>query len=131
MSTSSTKNAVIVGFIASLGCILASVVDSTSLNAAPNPPGGYQQSCRDIAADETSVVAQCMNFNGDWASKTTLNYTGCGGEIYNYDGQLKCAGLPPRRARISRLAMNSKQTRIKFFTRDAKRSTAVGLPQVW
>ncbi|HEX8048839.1 CVNH domain-containing protein [Rhizobium sp.] len=95
MSTSGTKNAAIVGFIASLGCILALVVDSTSLNAASNPPGGYQQSCRDIAADGTSVVAECMNFNGDWTAQTKLNYTGCGGEIYNYDGQLKCAGLPP------------------------------------
>lgn len=63
--------------------------------AGPIPAGGYMQSCRDIVADGSMLSATCKNFNGDWAGRTTLNFSGCVGDIFNYDGKLQCLGASP------------------------------------
>ena len=62
-------------------------------HAATPPAGGYSTSCRDVAVVGTSLRASCKNFNGDWADVSTLpNFAACSGDIFNYDGTLRCAG---------------------------------------
>ena len=74
----------------------AAFIVSAAAPAASNPPGGYAQSCRDISVTGTVLRATCKNMAGNWASPSVLpNYAACVGDIFNYDGILKCAGAAP------------------------------------
>ncbi len=60
--------------------------------AQQNVPGGsYQQTCHDIRSDGYTLSARCQRVDGGW-NNTSLNYTGCRGEIINDDGNLRCGG---------------------------------------
>jgi hypothetical protein len=65
--------------------------------ASPPPPGGqgsvprgdYQQTCRDITTNGSTIQARCQKRDGDWRT-TSLNYRDCHGGIINDDGHLRC-----------------------------------------
>lgn len=53
--------------------------------------GSFQQSCRNVAFDGTSLSAECLSSRGAWRS-STLASTRCTGDIGNSDGLLACNG---------------------------------------
>lgn len=57
------------------------------------PPGSYQQSCRDIYVNGTTLYATCKTSNGAWSSTPTSlsNVNQCIGGILNINGVLRCS----------------------------------------
>ncbi|HEY6968856.1 MAG TPA: CVNH domain-containing protein [Candidatus Angelobacter sp.] len=54
------------------------------------PSGSYQQTCTDMRVlNNYTLVARCQDTSGRWLS-TQLNLQGCGGEIINDNGSLRC-----------------------------------------
>lgn len=58
--------------------------------AAPAPPGSYQQTCQDIYADWNTLSASCRTQFGQWNYTTLANYRACDGDIANQSGRLVC-----------------------------------------
>lgn len=69
--------------------LLISVGLTSSLFAAPPPPGAYHQSCRGDSFDGTTLKAECQDFFGNFQN-TSLNVVQCHGAIDNVDGALRC-----------------------------------------
>lgn len=93
------RNAIDLALAVALGCVSALLLGIGTARAAPNPPGSYTQTCRDIFVNGTSLVASCKDFHGNWPSRgttTTLQtYTSCVGDIFNSGGRLTCALAKP------------------------------------
>ena len=70
-------------------------------NAQSNPPGSYQQTCRNIDFHDDVLVANCQDSTGHWQSAQLRDVQSCRSDIINDDGALRCsrsggvaAGLP-------------------------------------
>jgi hypothetical protein len=73
--------------------IAATMVPALPAQAAPS--GSYQQSCNSVRDDgRGQMSAQCRDVRGrfNWSS---LDYSGCRGDIGNNNGQLVCNGGRP------------------------------------
>jgi hypothetical protein len=57
---------------------------------SPNT-GSFQQSCRNVAFDGTTLTAECLSSRGAWRA-SSLASTRCKGDIGNGDGLLVCNG---------------------------------------
>jgi hypothetical protein len=71
---------------------------SLSAYAQAVPPGSYQQSCRNIRMQGSTLSAVCRRANGRGDQPTALNVTHCAGDIGNNNGQLTCNGGQPAAA---------------------------------
>src|SRR5207245_5523880 len=89
------------------GIVAAVTLAGLSVSAYPQvlPSGSYQQSCRDIRMQGTTLTAVCQRARGRGEQLTALNLAHCAGDIGNNNGQLQCAGgqpaapaAPPRQA---------------------------------
>src|SRR5260370_42296270 len=58
-------------------------------------PGSYQQSCRDIRMQGSTLIALCRRANNRGEQPTALNVAHCAGDIGNNNGQLQCSGGQP------------------------------------
>src|SRR5215472_19204105 len=58
--------------------------------AADNPPGSYQQTCRDIKMRGDTLRAKCETRSGQWVRTQLNDADRCVGDITNIDGQLTC-----------------------------------------
>jgi CVNH domain len=56
-----------------------------------NPPGSYQQSCKNIKMRGDTLVARCKNYDNHWVDTTLDDVDRCGGDITNAGGQLTCS----------------------------------------
>ncbi len=71
-------------------------------NAQSNPPGSYQQTCRNIDFHDDVMSANCQDSTGRWQSTQLRDVQSCRSDIINDDGALRCsrsgggvaAGLP-------------------------------------
>jgi hypothetical protein len=73
--------------------IAATMVPALPAEAAPG--GSYTQSCTGVRDDGRGrMSAQCRDTRGRYRS-TTLDYSGCRGDIGNNNGQLICNGGRP------------------------------------
>jgi hypothetical protein len=78
-----------------MGVATLAMTTLPALPAEAAPGGSYMQSCRDIRdAGRGQMSAQCRDTRGRYRF-TTLNYSGCVGDIGNNDGQLICNGGRP------------------------------------
>jgi hypothetical protein len=68
---------------------------SVSASAQAPPPGSYQQSCRDIRMQGSTLTAVCRRANGRGEQPTALGIARCAGDIGNNNGQLQCNGGQP------------------------------------
>src|SRR5216684_7151644 len=75
------------------GAMLAALCSSAYAQAPP--PGSYQQSCRDIRMQGSSLSALCRRANNRGEQPTALNVAHCAGDIGNNNGQLQCSGGQP------------------------------------
>ena len=57
-----------------------------------NPPGPYQQSCKEIEVKGHTLRARCPDSNGKLRPAELKDFEGCRGEITNNDGFLECIG---------------------------------------
>ena len=55
-----------------------------------NPPGPYQQSCKEIEVKGHTLRARCPDSNGKLRPAELKDFEGCRGEITNNDGTLRC-----------------------------------------
>jgi len=60
-------------------------------NAQSNPPGSYQQTCRNIDFHDDVLVANCQDSTGHWQSAQLRDVQGCRSDIINDDGALRCS----------------------------------------
>jgi hypothetical protein len=60
------------------------------------PYGSYRQTCQNIRLDGNMLKARCQKIDGGWRN-TSLDYRGCGGQVINDNGNLRCGqgGRPP------------------------------------
>jgi hypothetical protein len=72
-----------------------------SSQAQSNPPGSYQQTCRNIDFRDNVLAANCQDSTGRWQSALLRDVQSCRSDIINDDGALRCsrssgvaAGLP-------------------------------------
>ena len=66
-----------------------------SMGSSP-PSGSYTQTCEYIYTSGTTLNATCKNANGQWAPPSSLsNFNQCGGDIQNFNGQLRCYVAAP------------------------------------
>ena len=56
-----------------------------------NPPGSYQQTCRDISVKKGTLHAHCQDEKGKAHSTKLSHYEKCGADIANKNGDLHCA----------------------------------------
>ena len=68
---------------------------SSSAYAQAPPPGSYQQSCREIRMQGSTLSAVCRRANGRGDQLTALDVRHCAGDIGNNNGQLACNGGQP------------------------------------
>ncbi len=54
-----------------------------------DPPGSYQQSCKDASVEKDELEAQCKGKDGSW-NWSSLNFKKCYDDISNDDGKLVC-----------------------------------------
>lgn len=86
------RSAIALVFIAGLGI---------SSQAQSNPPGSYQQTCRNVDFHDNVLAANCQDSTGRWQSALLRDVQSCRSDIINDDGALRCgrssgvaAGLP-------------------------------------
>ena len=60
-------------------------------NAQSNPPGSYQQTCRNIDFHDNVLVANCQDSTGHWQSAQLRDVQSCRSDIINDDGALRCS----------------------------------------
>ena len=53
------------------------------------PYGSYRQTCQNIRLDGNMLKAHCQKTDGGWRN-TSLDYRGCGGQVINDNGYLRC-----------------------------------------
>ena len=68
---------------------------SLAAYAQAPPPGSYQQSCRDVRMQGSTLTAVCRRANGRGDQPTALNVAHCVGDIGNNNGHLICNGGQP------------------------------------
>ncbi|HUO93529.1 MAG TPA: CVNH domain-containing protein [Rhizomicrobium sp.] len=63
-------------------------------SAGGNPPGSYQESCKDVSYQDTAMKAECKNDDGNYV-EASVPYPGfCQTGFENSNGKLQCI-LPP------------------------------------
>src|SRR5205807_5652344 len=62
----------------------------SSAAAMDNPPGSYQQSCKNVKMRGDSLVARCKNYENHWVDSSLGDVDRCSGDISNVGGQLTC-----------------------------------------
>lgn len=62
----------------------------SSAAAMDNPPGSYQQSCKNIKVRGDSLVARCKDYNNHWVDTSLDDIDRCGSDITNVGGRLAC-----------------------------------------
>ena len=75
--------------------VVALVGLSFSTYAQAPPPGSYQQTCRDVRMQGSTLTAVCRRAKGRGDQLTALNVAHCVGDIGNASGQLTCNGGQP------------------------------------
>src|ERR1700748_1524197 len=60
-------------------------------NAQSNPPGSYQQTCRNIDFHDDVLAANCQDSTGRWQSAQLRDVQSCRSDIINDDGALRCS----------------------------------------
>jgi CVNH domain-containing protein len=70
--------------------ILATAFCNPGASAQNAPSGSYQQSCRNVGVDGSTLYASCRNGNGEWQSARLPDFQRCAGEIGNDNGTLRC-----------------------------------------
>jgi CVNH domain len=75
---------------AAVALTMALWTPGTSCAAQTSPSGSYQQSCRDIGVNGSTLYASCKNSNGEWQSTQFQDFQRCAGEIGNNNGTLRC-----------------------------------------
>jgi CVNH domain len=87
-------------FVAAIMAVLFTE-GTTSQAQAGLPNGSYRQTCQDIRLDGNMLKARCQKVDGGWRN-TSLDYRGCGGQVINDNGYLRCGpggyyggGRPP------------------------------------
>ncbi|HEV3036189.1 MAG TPA: CVNH domain-containing protein [Candidatus Angelobacter sp.] len=61
----------------------------TTLSAQGFPSGSYQQTCRNIGVDGSTLHATCQDGNGNWRN-SEINFQRCGNDVVNDNGNLRC-----------------------------------------
>jgi hypothetical protein len=84
-----------VGLVIGLFGVAALTGMSLAAYAQAPPPGSYQQSCRDVRMQGSTLSAVCRRANGRGDQVTALNVAHCVGDIGNNNGQLICNGGQP------------------------------------
>ena len=71
------------------------------------PPGPYIETCRFIFTSGTTLTANCLNADGQWAAQTSLpDFNHCVGSIVNFNGVLRCSrGEAPSSGSTSGIAV--------------------------
>jgi CVNH domain len=77
-----------------LGSVMVAGLSVAAYAQAP-PPGSYQQSCRNIRMQGSTLSAVCRRAHGQGEQVTALNVARCVGDIGNNNGQLACNGGQP------------------------------------
>src|SRR5437763_639731 len=57
------------------------------------PSGSYQQTCRNVGLNGSSISATCQDTNGNWQSTQLPDYQRCSSEIVNDNGMLRCGAV--------------------------------------
>lgn len=81
-------------------CAVALLVGLPALIASPEiaqaaPAGSYAQTCDVNSFSGSVLVATCKDFSGNRAPKSTLDVSGCVGDIFNSGGRLTCTSNKP------------------------------------
>jgi hypothetical protein len=76
----------LVAILVALGQVARSV---SAQNA--NPPGSYQQGCKDISVKKGNLYAKCQDDKGKSHSTKLSGYEQCSTDIVNKNGNLECA----------------------------------------
>ncbi len=89
------------GILRSVIALMFVVGLGISSQAQSNPPGSYQQTCRNIDFHDNVLAANCQDSTGRWQSALLHDVQSCRSDIINDDGALRCgkssgvaAGLP-------------------------------------
>src|SRR5882724_98673 len=61
-----------------------------SSQAQSNPPGSYQQTCRNIDFHDNVLAANCQDSTGRWQSALLRDVQSCRSDIINDEGALRC-----------------------------------------
>jgi hypothetical protein len=80
-------------YLTTFGAVALTMVlwnPGTSCTAQTSPSGSYQQSCRNIGVNGSTLYANCQNINGEWQSTQLQDFQRCAGEIGNNNGALRC-----------------------------------------
>lgn len=64
--------------------------------AQAQPTGSYQQTCRDIRVDGSTLIASCRDQRGRWRASALDEFQTCRDQVFNDNGVLRCsrAALP-------------------------------------
>lgn len=65
-----------------------------SCAAQYTPSGSYQQSCRNVGVEGSTLYANCPDRNGDWQPARLPDFQRCAGDIGNDNGVLRCDMRP-------------------------------------
>ena len=92
--------------------------------AMDNPPGSYQQTCREIRMHGDSLRAKCETTSGRWVKTSLDDASQCAGDITNIDGQLTCNrdSSPPQGTYLE----SCKNVRVRYNTLYARCKTRSG-----
>lgn len=80
-------------YLTTLGAVVLTMAlwnPGTPCAAQTSPSGSYQQSCRNIGVNGSTLYASCKNSNGEWQSTQLQDFQRCAGEIGNNNGTLRC-----------------------------------------
>src|SRR6266481_4746849 len=82
--------------------------------AMDNPPGSYQQTCREINMRGDTLRAKCETTSGGWVRTSLNDADQCAGDITNIDGQLTCNknSSPPQGTYLQ----SCKNVRVRYNT---------------
>jgi hypothetical protein len=70
--------------------ILTTALWGASCAAQSAPSGSYQQSCRNVGMEGSTLYASCRSINGQWQSASLPDFQRCAGDIGNDNGTLRC-----------------------------------------
>jgi hypothetical protein len=80
--------ALCIGDIANLDGVLA-------CNFANPPTGSYEQTCRDVWAEQLVLHASCQDGRGNFHVTSLAQWRNCVGDVWNNDGTLTCTFAQP------------------------------------
>jgi hypothetical protein len=70
--------------------VLTAAFWNSGASAQNAPSGSYQQSCRNVGTNGSTLYANCRNSYGEWQSVTLPDFQRCRGDIGNDNGTLRC-----------------------------------------